>query len=128
MQAFSFVEQDDTDFLETERAIEQPTPLEYFGYDLFAGVPTTFAPATDIPMDADYIVGPGDTVRVQLFGNVNSVYEYDVSRDGILNLPELGPVNVTGIRFSEFRDDIRRRLANIYRQHSDRRQQGVAMV
>jgi predicted Fe-S protein YdhL (DUF1289 family) len=46
--------------VEKAQADEVETPLERFGYDLFAGVPTTFAPATDIPMDADYIVGPGD--------------------------------------------------------------------
>ena len=45
--------------VEKEWATKLATPLEYFGYDLFAGVPTTFAPATDIPMDADYVVGPG---------------------------------------------------------------------
>jgi len=29
--------------------------LKPFGYDLFAGVPSTFAPATDIPVPADYL-------------------------------------------------------------------------
>ncbi len=33
--------------------------LKPFGYDLFAGAPTTFAPATDIPVPVDYIIGPG---------------------------------------------------------------------
>ncbi len=84
--------------------------LRSFGYDLFDSNEAGFDPPMTGPVPADYVLGPGDTVRVQLFGNVNSTYEYDVSRDGILNLPELGPINVTGIQFSEFRTDITRRV------------------
>jgi len=47
---------------------------------------------------------------VQLFGNVNGVYEFEVSRDGVLNLPELGPITVAGLPFSEFRKDLNRRV------------------
>jgi protein involved in polysaccharide export with SLBB domain len=47
---------------------------------------------------------------VQLFGNVNGIYEFEVSRDGILNLPELGPITVAGLPFSEFRQDLNRRV------------------
>ena len=43
--------------------------LKPFGYDLFEGVPSTFAPVSDIQVPSDYIVGPGDTLDVQLYGN-----------------------------------------------------------
>jgi protein involved in polysaccharide export with SLBB domain len=58
----------------------------------------------------DYVLGPGDSVRVQLFGNVNGIYEFEVSRDGILHLPELGPITVAGLPFSEFRNDLNQRV------------------
>jgi protein involved in polysaccharide export with SLBB domain len=84
--------------------------LEPFGYDVFEPKRTTFdAPSTG-PVPPDYVLGPGDTVRVQLFGNVNGIYEYEVSRDGILNLPEIGPVTVAGLPFSEFRADLNKRV------------------
>jgi protein involved in polysaccharide export with SLBB domain len=84
--------------------------LEPFGYDVFEPKGTTFdAPSTG-PVPPDYVLGPGDTVRVQLFGNVNGIYEYEVSRDGILNLPEIGPVTVVGLPFSEFRADLNERV------------------
>jgi len=73
--------------------------LQPFGYDLFAGQPTTFAPATDIPVPVDYVIGPGDTVELQLFGNQNANYSLVVGRDGILNVPEIGPVSVSGLKF-----------------------------
>ncbi|MCH9005214.1 MAG: SLBB domain-containing protein [Proteobacteria bacterium] len=84
--------------------------LEPFGYDVFEPRDASFDPPSSGPVPPDYVLGPGDTIRVQLFGNVNGIYEYEVTRDGILNLPEIGPVTVTGIPFSEFRADINRRV------------------
>jgi protein involved in polysaccharide export with SLBB domain len=89
--------------------------LEPFGYDIFESIesgfdPTRFEPAMSGPVPPDYVLGSGDFVRIQLFGNVNNIYELEVSRDGTLNIPELGPLNVAGLRFSEFRVDIDRRV------------------
>ncbi|MEX2051515.1 MAG: polysaccharide biosynthesis/export family protein, partial [Steroidobacteraceae bacterium] len=85
--------------------------LKPFGYDLFAGIPTTFAPATDIPVPADYVIGPGDQIRVQLYGDVNQSYVLTVGRDGLVNFPELGPIDVSGQTFSQLRADLEQRVA-----------------
>jgi polysaccharide export outer membrane protein len=85
--------------------------LEPFGYDLFERPRTAFAPATDIPVPVDYVIGPGDTVNVQLFGNQNSEYFLEVSREGTINFPEIGPVNVSGLSFSEMRNTINQRVS-----------------
>lgn len=84
--------------------------LKPFGYDLFSPAEGGLTPPQSGPVPPDYVLGPGDTVRVQLFGNVNGIYEFEVSRDGILNLPEIGPVTVAGIPFSEFRKDLNERV------------------
>ena len=84
--------------------------LRPFGYDIFEPTEASFDPPMTGPVPPDYVLGPGDTVRVQLFGNVNGIYEVDVTRDGILNLPEIGPVTVAGLPFSEFRADVNRRV------------------
>lgn len=82
-----------------------------FGYDLFEGVPSTFAPVSDVPVPAGYIIGPGDVLRVQLYGNRNAEYELPVSRDGTISLPELGPLRVAGLGFDEVRETLRLRVA-----------------
>src|SRR5690606_34311408 len=97
-----------TDLAKTEdeaeaRAIDQE--LKQFGYDLFAGAPTTFAPATVIPVPSDYAIGPGDQVRIQFFGKQSASYDLYVSRDGVLQVPELGPITVAGQSFSELKAD-----------------------
>ncbi len=68
--------------------------LKPFGYDLFAGVPSTFAPVTDVPVPSEYVVGPGDRLEVQLIGNTKGRHSLVVNRDGRVNFPELGPIAV----------------------------------
>ena len=85
--------------------------LKPFGYDLFAGIPTTFAPATDVPVPAEYVVGPGDQIRVQLYGDVNQSYLLTVGRDGRIDFPELGPVEVAGQTFTQVRQDLEGRVS-----------------
>jgi len=84
--------------------------LEPFGYEIFESAEYGFDPVVTGPVPADYVLGPGDSVKVQLFGNVNEIYEFEVSRDGVLNLPQLGPLTVGGSSFSEFKRDISQRV------------------
>ena len=84
--------------------------LKPFGYDLFAGMPSTFAPATDVPVPSDYVVGPGDMIEVLLTGNVKGRHSLVVGRDGRLNFPDLGPIAVGGRRFEEVRRDLESRV------------------
>lgn len=86
--------------------------LKPFGYDLFAGYTSTFAPATDIPVPVDYIVGPGDEIHVQLYGAVNQSYLLTVGRNGQVSFPQLGPIDVAGQTFSEVRASLESRVAS----------------
>ena len=85
--------------------------LRPFGYDLFEGVPSTFAPVSDIQVPLDYVVGPGDTLQVQLYGNEPASYSLTVGRDGRVNFPKLGPINVSGMSFQNARAAIEQRVA-----------------
>src|SRR6202050_4838725 len=80
--------------------------LKAYGYDLFEGVPSTFAPVTDIQVPVDYIVGPGDQLEIQLYGNEPARYELTVERDGRINFPKLGPILVSGMPFNTAREII----------------------
>jgi protein involved in polysaccharide export with SLBB domain len=85
--------------------------LKPFGYDLFEGVPSTFAPVSDIQVPPDYAVGPGDTFDVQLYGGQPATYTLTVERDGRINFPKLGPITVSGMTFDAARATIEQRVA-----------------
>ncbi|WP_320159091.1 SLBB domain-containing protein [Marinobacter salarius] len=88
--------------------------LKPFGYDLFAGSPTTFAPVTEIPIPNDYTLGPGDVLRVQLWGKENQQLELPVSRDGTISFPQSGPQTVAGLTFDQARQQIKKRVSEQY--------------
>jgi protein involved in polysaccharide export with SLBB domain len=84
--------------------------LKPFGYDLFARAPSSFAPVTDVPVPSDYTVGPGDVLNVQLYGTQNRNLKLVVGRDGHVNFPDLGPINVGGQTFDSVKSDIEARV------------------
>jgi polysaccharide export outer membrane protein len=85
--------------------------LKPFGYDLFERDPSTFSPVTNVPVPADYTLGSGDQLQVQLYGNQNRNFTLTVDRDGRVSFPELGPINVAGQRFSAVKEDLEQRVA-----------------
>jgi protein involved in polysaccharide export with SLBB domain len=85
--------------------------LKPFGYELFKDSSATFAPLTDVPVPSNYIVGPGDRLNVQLFGNQNRSFRLTVGRDGRIAFPELGPISVGGRTFESVAADLEGRVA-----------------
>lgn len=104
----------DEEDLEKEQEEAKPRveqKLEKFGYDLFAGVPTTYTPVSDIPVPSNYVVGPGDVIKVQLYGKENNSYELTVSRSGDIQFPQLGPINVAGLSYTELKDSLSQQIS-----------------
>lgn len=85
--------------------------LKPYGYDLFKDNGNSFSPVTDLPVPSDYIVGPGDRMTVQLFGGENRTLRLTVSREGRVNFPQLGPINVGGRTFQSVAADIESRVS-----------------
>jgi protein involved in polysaccharide export with SLBB domain len=85
--------------------------LKPFGYELFAGEPTTFEPASHIPISPDYLLGPGDVLEVLLFGGDNKSYSLAIGRNGTIDFPALGPIAVAGISFADAKQLLHQRIA-----------------
>jgi polysaccharide biosynthesis/export protein len=85
--------------------------LKPFGYDLFDNSLASFLPMLNLPVPADYVMGPGDVLQVQLFGTKNESMYLPVNRDGRVAFPQLGPVQVAGLRYSAVKDEIESRVA-----------------
>ncbi len=77
-----------------------------FGYDLFAGSPTTFAPVHDVPVSSDYVLGPGDSLKLNLYGKENSFHELAIDTEGKAYLADLGPMSLAGLTFAEAKQAI----------------------
>jgi polysaccharide export outer membrane protein len=89
--------------------------LPIFGSDLFNTTPSTFAPVDNIPVTPDYLIGPGDEVRLQIWGQINQHGSFIVDRTGSISLPEVGTIHVAGLQFSQLSDFLKSQLARVYR-------------
>jgi polysaccharide export outer membrane protein len=89
--------------------------LPIFGAGLFNTVPSTFAPVDNIPVTPDYLIGPGDELQVQIWGQVNQHGSFVVDRTGSISLPQVGTVHVAGLQFSQLSDFLKSQLGRVYR-------------
>lgn len=80
------------------------TSLRPFGYEFFSeNDGQSLMTRQDIPVSSDYVVGPGDEVRILLWGRVNAQYNLVVDRDGNITIPQIGPLQVSGLHFDELK-------------------------
>ena len=90
--------------------------LKQFGYSVFREPVTTFAPVTNVPVGPDYVIGPGDSFTLTLWGRVDAQYPLRVDRNGQIILPEVGALKVWGMTFGELDGYLRHELS---RKHTD---------
>ena len=89
--------------------------LPIYGADLFRRIPSTFAPLQMTPVPPDYVVGPGDELRIRIWGQVSVQANVRVDRSGEVYLPQVGQVHVAGLTFSELDSHVRDAVARVYR-------------
>ncbi len=88
--------------------------LRQFGYSLFEAPSTTFAPVQDVPVGPDYVIAPGDTLVVNMWGLMESTFQVVVDRNGQILLPKAGPVRVWGLKFAEMEALVRDQLTQYF--------------
>ena len=89
--------------------------LPIFGAELFKNVPSTFAPVDNIPVTADYVVGPGDEVLVRAWGQLDVDISATVDRTGVINLPKVGTINVAGIKYQDLQSHLKSAIGRVFR-------------
>ena len=104
-----------------EEYIQGKTPLfvssevEQFGYNLFEKPPSTFAPVDTLPVSPDYLVGPGDEVKISIWGKINADYTAEIDNDGKISVYQIGMLYLTGLTFSEVKETIEKAFSRNYR-------------
>ncbi len=76
--------------------------LQRFGQSFFQEASVrVITQRKDIPVPEEYVIGPGDEVKVTMWGRVNAQYNLVVDRDGNIAIPQLGPMRVAGMTFRD---------------------------
>jgi protein involved in polysaccharide export with SLBB domain len=91
--------------------------LRQFGYDFFKNSAQTLASMDSLPVGNDYILGPGDTLSLNLWGAVNSRRELTVDRNGEVMIPNVGMIKVWGLTYEQGKDVINKAIGRYYKNY-----------
>ncbi len=95
------------------RHVQSGTPA-LFGADFFKLQPGVFTQSSFGPVPEDYVIGPGDQIFVDVWGEVEFRVERVVDRDGSIILPKGGMVVCAGLTLAELKRSVREHLAAAY--------------
>lgn len=87
--------------------------IEIFGHDIFQNDKLSFEPNINIPTPANYILGPGDEVLVDIYGTSQSSNKYAISPEGSIIIGKIGPVTIAGLTIEQAQTKVK----NIMGQH-----------
>lgn len=87
---------------------------QIFGYQLFNSEKLSFEPSVNIPVPQNYILGIDDELTISVWGNNQKTYQLKVQSNGAVNIPDVGPVYVSGMEYSKAKELIKKRLSAIY--------------
>ncbi len=100
----------DSLLMEAERT--KTTPI--FGHNVFAGKELTFEPSLNVATPENYLLGPGDEVIIDIWGDSDQTIRQTISPDGTIVLSQLGPVVLSGFTVREADTRLKHSLAGIY--------------
>ncbi len=101
------------------QATPHPAALERFGMQIFEnGSRDVQAIPMDLPVGPDYVLGPGDSVAIDLWGGVSRRFYEVVDREGRISLPEAGPELVAGKSLAEVQQSVQKILRTQFRDVS----------
>jgi protein involved in polysaccharide export with SLBB domain len=89
--------------------------LPIYGASLFRNPPSTFAPGNLVPVTPDYVVGPGDELLIQLWGQVTLNSRFTVDRTGSVYIPQVGSVHVAGMHYGQVHDYLKSQIGRVFR-------------
>jgi protein involved in polysaccharide export with SLBB domain len=87
--------------------------LPHFGASLFEN-PMAYAADTATPAPGEYVLGPGDEVRIQIWGPIDFAGNQTLDRNGQISLPKIGAINLNGVHVKDLEAALRKQVATVF--------------
>jgi len=101
------------------QAVARPAVPRRFGVEIFEnGTRDSELIPMDLPVGPDYVVGPGDGLAINLWGGVSQRFYRTVDREGRVDLPEVGPILVSGKSLADVQENLQQILRTQFRDVS----------
>lgn len=100
--------------LKSDDELILPKDLELFGSDFFNTFQTSFMPINEPNPDSSYTLDTGDVINIQLIGQNDFIENFNVSRDGSINIPDIGKLNIAGLTLNEASELIKFKVDEVF--------------
>ena len=87
--------------------------LPIYGSELF-NLSQAYAADTALSPSADYVLGVGDEVRIQVWGSVDYVGSHTIDRSGQISLPKVGAVALAGVPLRDLESVLKVQLSRVF--------------
>ena len=98
-----------------DRVVKSLQKLNQFGFEFFANQGDFTADSAAL-VGSDYVLGPGDTLRIDIWGNIEGNYQVTIDRNGEIVLPKVGVISLWGQTFSQVQETIEKQISKYFKQ------------
>ena len=117
-ESYEAAELDDQKAVVDERLESQSAPeaagIQIFGHNLFQNRNLSFEPSVNLATPANYRLGPGDEVIIDIWGASENTIRQTISPEGSIQVKDLGPVYLNGMTVKEANAYLQRELSKIF--------------
>ena len=101
-------------FVDKDKDQDDDYTRSLFGEDFFDVMQTSFMPINEPNLDSSYTLDFGDVLEIQLIGQKDSTDSYAISRDGSINLSDIGKLNLAGLSLNDASSLIKGKVNSSY--------------
>lgn len=90
------------------------TEKQVFGREIFNNRLLTFEPNLNIATPDNYVLGPGDEVIIDIWGDSKQTLRQSIAPDGTIIDPQIGPITLNGLTIQEANSRLKNAYSRIY--------------
>jgi len=91
--------------------------LRQFGYDFFKNSAQLLDAMDNLPVGDNYVMGPGDSLNLSIWGSINARYSLTVDRNGEVMIPKVGVVKVWGLSYEKAKEAIEKIVSRYFKNY-----------
>ena len=92
----------------TEKTVDSKNQV--FGRNIFNNEKLTFEPSSNLPTPANYRLGPGDEIIIDIWGSSEVTIQKTISPDGFINIESLGMIQLSGMTIEQATEHLRKKM------------------
>jgi protein involved in polysaccharide export with SLBB domain len=96
--------------IDTTKTVDE---IEYFGYGFF-NTPNKFKIFDNIPIPANYRLGPGDQLIISIWGAAQFISRHQINREGNIFIDGVGQVNLSGMDTQTAENFLKEKFGEVY--------------